>query len=260
MHLRLKRKHLILNALFFCFLSISTASFAQNFCQNHVQIEKILLKNKITTNFDSNYFSCKSLPTNPQVALIAYADWVVSPQDENSGDYNLTFLSVDHQTQKIENIYSVEELITSDAIELSSIALDLAAYNVSKNKRLIGLRLNYSGHSQPNPYSMTLLNLYDLQNKKQVLDSLIVDQYQVETDTRCNADIRTRKSILSLQNTQSKAYFDIRVLSKIDQYQMSGTQEHCVESKHKLSQHSFLLKFDGKKYQLPKVFRDEYQY
>ena len=154
----------------------------------------------------------------------------------------------------------IKEPLFSDAISLNSIELDTAPFIAVPDIRLVGLRLNYSGHSQPNPFSMTVLNLYDLKNKKTVLDSFIVTRYRAETDTRCNADIEERKSILMMQKNKSKEYYDIQVHSNIDQYNFSGTSENCRESKHKISQQKFMLKFDGKQYQIPAQFKDEYLY
>ena len=152
-----------------------------------------------------------------------------------------------------------KELI-SDAISLNSIHIDTANYKIHEANRALGLRLDYSGHSQPNPYSMTILNLYDLQNKVQILDSLIVERYRAETDTRCNADVEKRNSTLIMKNTQSKQMFDILVRSRIERYQSHGTTENCIDSKHRFAHQNFLLKFDGKQYQIPKQFKDEYRY
>lgn len=156
--------------------------------------------------------------------------------------------------------YAVAERMVSDAISLNSIELDTANYKVTDSNRALGLRLNYSGHSQPFPFSMQVLNLYDLKNKKQILDSLIVERDRAETDMQCNADIEERASTLVMQSTQTKKYTDILVNSKIKRYQMQVINEDCQEVNHQLSQQRFVLKFDGKKYQFPKSFKDEYQY
>lgn len=88
----------------------------------------------------------------------------------------------------------------------------------------------------------------------------MVKQYSAETDTRCNANIEKRNSILIMQKNKTNQYFDIKVQSKIDQYKMSGTSEDCKESRHHYSQQSFLLKYSDDHYQIPKNFKDKYQY
>ncbi len=228
-------------------------------CDDPILVEKVITQTAIV-NREQARIACKIDPTNTSNVIMAHAQWIPVKDDPENGSYYLTLLKFNLKNLQVNYRYPVKGELVSDAISLDSIELDTANYKISNQQRALGLRLYYSGHSQPNPYSMTLLNLYDLQNKKQVLDSFIVDQYQVETDTRCNADIRVRKSILSMQNTQSKGYFDIQVQSKIDHYQMNGTPENCQESKHKRSLHHFLLKYDGHEYQMPKSFKNDYQY
>lgn len=200
------------------------------------------------------------MPAQPNLTVIAYADWKAFKEDEHVGEFKLTFLMLNTQTQQIHNIYKVKEALVSDAIELNSIELDLASYQVSEIKSLIGLRLNYNGHSQPNPYSMQLLDLYDLQEKKKRLNSLIVQRYQAETDTQCNSDVEERNSVLVMQSKKTNHYYDIELRSQIKHYKMVGDRENCKKLNIKLSQQNFILKFDGTQYQLPKNLVEEYQY
>lgn len=177
-----------------------------------------------------------------------------------TGRYSLNIYTFDMNRKKLIDQYKVKESLISDAISLDSIQLDTAAYKINDSNRALALRLNYSGHSQPNPFSMQVMNLYDLQNKKNLLEGLIVERYRAETDTRCNADIEKRKSVLMMQKTQSKHYYDIQVRIQMDHYQYTGDTDNCKASKHTLSQHSFVLKFDGTRYQLPQQAKDDYEY
>ena len=249
-----------MNACAWGLLLIAPSAFANDVCKDDEQLERLLNQHKITANFNSDYISCKAMPDDSAQTLIAYADRVADISDEGIGEFNLSFLTVDSTTHKLIMLNRIKEPLFSDAISLNSIELDTAPFIAVPDIRLVGLRLNYSGHSQPNPFSMTVLNLYDLKNKKTVLDSFIVTRYRAETDTRCNADIEERKSILMMQKNKSKEYYDIQVHSNIDQYNFSGTSENCRESKHKISQQKFMLKFDGKQYQIPAQFKDEYLY
>ena len=228
-------------------------------CESHTVVSDVLKQAKIKED-DRALIDCKIDPQNDMNVIMAYAPWFPENADEGAGDYRLYLLKFNKNNLKLTYQYQVAESLISDAISLDSIQLDTANYKINDSNRAFGLRLKYSGHSQPNPFSMTVLNLYDLKNKKTVLDSFIVTRYRAETDTRCNADIEERKSILMMQKNKSKEYYDIQVHSNIDQYNFSGTSENCRESKHKISQQKFMLKFDGKQYQIPAQFKDEYLY
>lgn len=228
-------------------------------CANESQLSSVLKHVKITRS-TSDLVDCKLLPNQPNTQLIAYAEWRSEPHEPEVGDYVLSLISWDQQQHKVNDVYHVKEHFVSDAIGLESLQLDTAAYQLNPNLRAVGVRLNYHGQSQPNPFSMQLLNLYDLKNKRQVLQSLVVDRYRAETDTRCNADVEQRKSTLKMLNTKTQRVADMQLNSKIERYEMSGGENNCNETQRQSTQQKFILKFDGQQYQVPTAFKDEYVY
>lgn len=253
----LKNKNWIL--LFSLFLLLITRLAHADFCQNEHELAQVL--KQVNLEFSTkDLLSCKINPDHPQQTIMAYAIQESIAENENIEDFQLYLMQVKHENKRVLSFYPVHEKLVSDAISLDSIQLDTAPYKINDSNRAVALRLHYSGHSQPNPFSMKVLNLYDLQNRKTVLEGLIVERYRAETDTHCNADVEERKSLLMMQKTQSKNYYDIQVRSQMDHYQYTGDRDNCKASKHTLSQQSFVLKFDGKHYLFPKQFKDEYQY
>lgn len=247
----------ILKIICLQFILIDTAS--ANICDNEQVVAKILSQTQIA-NIEQSLMDCKTDPLDHSKVIMAYAQWIPVKDEPEQGSYYLNLLKFNQADLKVFYNYVVRGEIVSDAISLESIQLDTANYKVTHSNRALGVRLNYSGHSQPNPFSMQVLNLYDLKNKKKILDSLIIERYQAETDTRCNAAVEERSSTLVMQNKQSKNYSDIQVNSKIKSYEMFGTREDCKQINQRRSQQSFVLKFDGQQYQLPKKYKDDYQY
>ncbi|WP_104472150.1 PA3715 family protein [Acinetobacter indicus] len=228
-------------------------------CKQPEQIEKILKQYQITNTMNKDFLACASLPNMPEHTLIAYAE-AQTENDQIVDDYQLTFLTLNSQTHQMNSIYRVKEPLVSDAIELRSIQLDLAAYQVAKDVRAIGLRRNYIGHSRANPFSAQVLDLYDLKNKKNILNSLIVARSQAETDTRCNQDGLDSKAILIMLRHKTQQYFDIQLHDRIQAYEMSGDLEECKETKRVSTQQRFTLKFDGQQYRIPELHQDQYLY
>lgn len=248
---------IIFKAISLQFILIS-AVYA-NICDDTQVVAQILKQAKIV-KLEQSLIDCKLDPVDNSNMIMAYAQWIPVKGHPEEGDYALDLFKFNPKKLKLIYHYAVAERMVSDAISLNSIELDTANYKVTDSNRALGLRLNYSGHSQPFPFSMQLLNLYDLKNKQQILDSLIVIRNRAEIDMQCNADIEERASTLVMQSTQTKKYTDILVNSKIKRYQMQVISEDCQEVNHHSSQQRFVLKFDGKKYQFPKSFKDEYQY
>lgn len=199
-------------------------------CKQPEYIEKILQQYSITNMVNEAFLACASLPSMSEQILIAYAGTQLE-DDRPIDDYRLTFLTVNNQTQKVHSIYRVKELLPSDAIELHSIQLDLAPYQVSENLRAIGLRRNYAGRSSANPFSAQVLDLYDLKHKQKNLSGLMVERNQAETDTRCNAEGIESKTILVILKSTTRQYFDMQLRDNIQHYEMSGDLENCKETK-----------------------------
>ncbi|MCX5466568.1 hypothetical protein [Acinetobacter nematophilus] len=237
---------------------ISGVAYA-GFCDDSNVITKILKQAKIA-KVEQSLLDCKLDPVDDSRMIMAYASWLSVKGHPEEGDYALDLIQFNPHNLKVVDHYRVADRLVSDAISLDSITLDTANYKVTELNRALGLRLNYSGHSQPNPFSMQLLNLYDLKSKKQILDSLVVTRDRAETDMHCNADAEERASTLVMQRSQTKKYTDILVNSKIKRYQTQVISEECQEVNQQFSQQRFTLKFDGNQYQIPKNFKDEYQY
>ena len=228
-------------------------------CENEQNIEDVL--KQVDLKFNSgNLISCKVNPQNKNQLLIAYAVQKFIDDESEVEGYQLYIIGMNNKNRQVDYFYPVEKILVSDAIELSNLQWDLAAYNINRSTRAVGLRLGYFGRSRANPYSSEVLNLYDLDHKKQILDGLIVKLYAGETDTRCNADIKERKSVLVMQPTTTYEYFDIQVRSQLEYYEMSGNEDHCIEINRKTSKQNFLIKFNGLRYVIPTSYKKDYQY
>lgn len=247
----------ILIKILVLYVGLITFAYA-NICEDERMVNNILAQAKIKPS-EGSMIDCKSDPMNEANVILAYVR-PINIQDSEPSNFRLSILKFDRENLRLNDSYHSKEEIVSDAVSLTSIQLDTANYKINKTNRVLGVRLHYSLNSSVNPFSMTLLNLYDFQNKKQVLDSLIVKQYRAETDTRCNADVEERTSTLSMQNTLSNQAFDILLKSRIDHSIFEGTRENCKESKKPTTLQKFTLKFDGQQYRIPKPFKDEYLY
>lgn len=229
--------------LYLCLIfTFNSKVYAFN-CDDEKALKQILKQAKL--NFDPAALrSCKTHPENQTQTIIAYA-YPDLANHEEVGDYQLIILTMNQQNLRLIDTYKVAKMLRSDGIELGSISLDTAPYEFKSRQRAIGLRLDYSGRSSPNPYSSKVLNLYDLKKKSQILDSLIIKEFAGETDTRCNADIKEQRSTLHMLQSKTHESFDIQVKSQIDNYEMLGDETKCVEVKRNKTNKNFILKFNG---------------
>ena len=61
-----------------------------------------------------------------------------------------------------------------------------------------------------------------------------------------------------MQATKTNHYFDIQLRDRISNYDMSGTLDKCGKVQRISTRQSFMLKFDGQPYQIPKRHTEQY--
>ena len=238
-------------------LSLSTSVFAGICDTTH---GKNSLLKKLGYDDEYTYFDCRALPNTTNTSVVAVAEFDPDPQEETSGTYDLHLFKINSQTGAVITQYKKADSFVSDAVRVTGIALDTAAYQLNPNKRAIGVRVDSSGASRVYPYSSTLLNLYDVNAKKTVLSHLVVNLHRGENDADCNSDWEEHKGLLHLLTTKTQGYPDIRVSYSINTEGTVKKKGECMDLPAKQEKVSFVMKFDGKKYQVPKPFKDIYTY
>lgn len=248
--------------IFFKFISIYSLLIATAYahiCEDESIVALVLEQAKIKPA-ERDLFDCKIEPLNSSHVIMAYANWFPEIEDREEGSFELNLIKFNKENQKLIDQYRVAEPLISDAVALENIKLDTANYKISDSSRALGVRLSYRINSSVNHFSMTLLNLYEFNKRRQILHNLIVQRYSAETDARCNTDAEERSSIMLMQNKQSNQAFDILLKSRIDHSIFRRIKGGCKEFKKPTTLQTFRVKFDGQQYQIPKAFKDDYVY
>ncbi len=235
------------------FVSVSHA----NICKNAEDITHVL-KNAGLGTTEQGLLDCKVLPQQQDRAVIAVALPVEQTVEPDYAEYALSLVTVHAYTGELIQTYTDPKVIVSDAVALSGIKLDTAAYQLNAKQRAIGVRLNFTGASRVNPYNPQLLNLYNLKTRQKVLDSFVVALERGEWDGNCEGEWEKHSSLLQMLKTKNKGYTDIKVTSKDHSYQTQERKRECATVNQKTVTENFILKFDGEQYQAPKQYRDKY--
>lgn len=226
-------------------------------CDSEKLMQQVL--QKAGKSQDSEFTDCKVLPHQPQSAVIAVAQGKFDDQ-QGMGEYNIHLIKVDSKTGAIKTIYTDPTKIISDAITFSGLKLDTAAYQLNSSTRAIGLRFSYTGSSRINPYAPQTITLYDLDRKQKVLSDLLVGLDRGEWDGRCNGEWEEYKITLQMLSSKSHHYADIKVNATVNARETTDVLGGCDDANPKQNKQSFVLKFDGKQYQIPKQYREQFTY
>jgi len=238
--------------LFVLFLLLSVVTFSQ--VQETVLLQKVLQQLKLTEKqINTEIVASKPLPYLSGKTALVIPKYKVNEEDQYGNYYfeiEPYIVVADQKTGKIINQYHIPDVWVSDAVRLSDITIDTGLYQLNNNTRAFGVRVGYTGSSNPNPYSKTDLSLFIIQdnNIKRVLNDYTVYDYGGEWDTRCAGEFEVMSAVIDIDKTQSKGFNNL-ILKITDETTKSiQTADDCVEKK-KSTKRTKTLKFNGKEYQ-----------
>lgn len=234
-------------------LSLDIYAFS---CEDQEQLKTLLIQSD--HDLKNGYIGdCRKDPTEANRLLVAWRQSVNDSQDDEPSAQRINILTVDQLSGKIKRKYLDPHIYESDALNLGSIQFDLAAYQLNPKLRAVGLRVFYHGMSRANPWDYTLLNLYDLENHKKLLDRLLVNELQGENDGRCNSEYQVQRSTVAvLPLKKNQIYSDLNVQSKLSVEGAKGDENQCDDYEKNQGKRMHRLIFDGTQYVIPKVLQD----
>ena len=242
-------KFILQSTFFFGFILISTTSFSQ--VQNTLLLKQVLKDLKLSEKEINMELSInKVLPYSTDKTFFVIPKFINKDDYENYSDYDAYIVIVDNRNGKILNKFYESYAWSSDAINLTSIEIDTGLYNLNENTRAIGIRINYSGSSRPNPYSETSLSLFIPENKKltRILKDLSISEFHGEWDTNCSGEFEESNSIVDVEKIKSNNFYNLIIKTKMKKTKNIPTNDDCIE-KIKYSESIKKIKFNGKSYE-----------
>jgi hypothetical protein len=200
---------------------------------------------------DPHGLICRIWPARPELTLVAAPLMISQSDDGNEGDIEI--LVVDSDSLKPRARLRLPNLLTDDAVFVSSVAFDTARYHLSHSETAFGLRIARRGSSGPNPFGETTLWLFVIDDNglRPVLDNLVVTDGQGEWDTNCAGEFQATERTLAMGRRVPGRYSDILVTEKmtktISTLAPDGT---CVDDKSTVASER-RLRFQGTAYSIP---------
>lgn len=221
--------------------------------------EEVLIESVIpqlgleNAKLNTRLLTSKVNPANTQETIIVIPEYGTLYDDETYFNLNTYIVIVNNLSGDITHKFfesSETNGWVSDALALSEITIDTAPYIVAKGKRAFGIRVNYYGSSQVNPYSNETISLFvksgDALNK--VLHNYDVKNYGGEWDSDCEGEFTEEKKILIISEKATNGYFDIVVKNKMTETINYENDAGDCEDKEKITSNKERLIFDGETY------------
>lgn len=207
----------------------------------------------------SELSACKVWPYAPDKTLVVLT--LFSANSDQHDDYNFydmdVFVLRTDNHEVIGHLYE-KEAFADDALSTDSITLDTAPYQLSSDSRGFGVLFHKKGHAYGHVFSEFILSLYYLKDNtvhRSLRGLSIADEFGEWEDQseRCEGAFQREDRILIIDNKQTNAFNNLKIKEVLKKSKLTGTPpDDCHESPDGTTRSSFILKYDGKKYSVPK--------
>lgn len=210
---------------------------------------------------DSDYFICKTWPHSPNKTLVVMAKILNTPnQEKGTHTYAMDVVIVDAGSQKIMSHLYEEKAFGDDAIYTYDIKIDTARYQLNAKDRAFGVRFYKKGSAHYNPSYHEVLNLYYLQDKTlhRVLKGLSMREEYGEFEEplyKCDGSFEKTDHVLWFDNNKTNGFNNLKINELITRTKLKGTpRDDCNEVVASTKKSSLTLRYNGKKYVVPKQY------
>ncbi|WP_090870390.1 PA3715 family protein [Paraburkholderia diazotrophica] len=200
---------------------------------------------------------CKSWLQKARLDIIVrpYAYTIVTEAGSDHEPYlGMVVAVVDEDTGTVLGKMNEKHLMTVDAIEPREIDIDTANYKVSDNELAFGIRVTRRNQSGVNPYSEQIMNLYILtvNDLKAIARRLLTASYGGEGDRKCVFTGVATKVFIDVIGSKSNGYSELVARTKTTPIRYVSAGEVCHKIEKNPVMQSYVLKFDGQSYRIPK--------
>lgn len=203
------------------------------------------------SSIDPHAIVCRRWRGQPGLVLVAVPLIAQVGVDSTLGD--LDVLVVDEATGKTRHRLRIAHAMDDDAVRISGVSFDTAAYRLTPDRLAFGVRREWAGSSRPNPFMETTLSLYEPRDGalSPVLDDLMVGRSQGEWDLSCSGETITTERILRM--VPGPRGQDISILERTTHSTSEEAKSgECSTTDQALAPRTIRLSFDGERYDVPR--------
>lgn len=235
--------------LMFLFVNVYSQSNQNDFLLSQV-LKQLKLK---PSNIHEKLYREKKLPNKPSQTILVIPKYRTNETDDEGHlflELDAYIIIADSSTGNILYKFVEDNAWTSDAMVLTDISIDTWLYQLNEIDRAFGIRVGYSGSSNPNPYSYTDLSLFIIHNNamKRILSNYQIDRSSGEWDTRCAGEYQDIIGTIDMDKNKTNGFKNLMIRNEITQSKSFETNDGCDE-KVTTKKATKYLKYNGKEYQ-----------
>lgn len=213
------------------------------------RFDKIVKSLKLDKTRIKEEFCIEKKMPNAEDSYIAVLP-VLQGKEEDDFFVVRNYIVITNENGEIKNKYFDPVEITSDAIMLQSMTIDMGLYNISNGIRAFGVKVSARNGSKPNPYSSETISLYYPagQTLKKILNEFELSRYVAEWDTRCAGESDDDTSVIIMDKTKTGNFTDLKIKTISVNRKTKEVNGDCKENETSKTSYR-ILKFKNGKYQ-----------
>lgn len=207
---------------------------------------------------DANESICKVWPARPHLTLVASR--LVREEHDGYVEADLEVMVFDTARHALVARVVEPNLLDWDAIRVEGMAFDTALYRLRGDDLAFGVRVSRHSRSSPNPFSETLLNLYELDGPhlRPLLRELPVRSFWGEWDTHCAGEFSDAKRVLIVtERVGNNGYRDLLFKQTRVERRRAQVTGECKTVEQSTHHAEFPIQYDEDRYLLPIEFVSE---
>lgn len=169
------------------------------------------------SNVLDEFVIVKARPQKPEETIYVIPEIV--DEEEDLIEFTLNFFIVNNHTGEV--LYNTYESKYINGLthfqndrKLKSITMDTAPYYLSEDRRAFGIRVNFEGTSQTEPFNTETLSLYMTTTDgsiTKILNNYLVKKYSGKSDGSCNGYFDKEEKILIITEKPTNSFLDLLV-------------------------------------------------
>lgn len=194
-------------------------------------------------------FSEKILPYSKTETVMVIPKMI--SEEEGMFTIDAIIVVVNNQTGKITQRCTEENLLDSDAVQITGFTVDTAPFVLSEKVRAFGIRVNYGNTSSINPYRKCDISLYVQEGNKlrRIFGEYEMNVENAEKGLDCNGQYRYISKTIAMDTESSYGYFNLVLIEKISMViSEEGTNGDCIQHTTEAHQRKTILYYNGKTY------------
>lgn len=178
--------------------------------------------------------------------------------DVSPGDFGFSLAIVEEAKQLVIGRLNEFKFMELNATVPSEMKIDASGYFVGKSVPIFGIKIIIQNYMSAVAFREEIMNLYVVERggMREILRGMSTYRAVVELfDHECDPSMRDERTKVVVKKSILSVHSDLVVDRKVEYFTNIGRKDDCKKVRKKVDSHRYVLKYDGRRFRIPKTLR-----